>query len=200
MKTFHSFTALLVLTGLVVGFSTEVQAQRGWKPQTKGAVIGGVAGGAAGAIINKRNRVVGGVIGGVVGGAAGYAIGKHKDNKNKEAARVAAAERAREAAAEREREAAIARREQEREAAAAERDRAVAAAVERERALHAKANTPVRTVAAVQPTPSPATATSPVPAMLAANTLALDAPFLPNPTYGDQNTAYPTSEYRRKSW
>ncbi|GAB3997652.1 hypothetical protein GCM10028807_43230 [Spirosoma daeguense] len=186
MKTFHSFAVLLVLTGFLIGFSTEVQAQRSWSPQAKGAVIGGVAGGAAGAIINKRNRAVGGLIGGAVGGAAGYAIGKHKDNKNKEAARIAAAR----AAAERER-----------VAAAAERERAVATAVERERALHAKANPSVRSVAAAQATPALAPATtSTVPTMLAASTNAVDNSFLLNPTFGDHNTAYPSSEYRRKSW
>jgi len=68
-------------------------------PQARGAVIGTVAGGAAGAVINKRNRVVGGVIGGVLGGATGYAIGKHKDNKNKAAARAAAERAAAERAA-----------------------------------------------------------------------------------------------------
>ncbi len=45
----------------------------------KGAVIGGVAGAAAGAIIGKNAK--GAIIGGVIGAAGGYIIGKKKDNK-----------------------------------------------------------------------------------------------------------------------
>jgi uncharacterized membrane protein YeaQ/YmgE (transglycosylase-associated protein family) len=45
-------------------------------------VIGGVAGAAGGAIINKQNRVVGAVIGGVVGAAGGYGIGRQMDKKD----------------------------------------------------------------------------------------------------------------------
>lgn len=57
-------------------------AKRGWSKAAKGAVIGGVGGAAAGAIINKRNRGAGAIIGGVLGGAAGYGIGRHKDKQD----------------------------------------------------------------------------------------------------------------------
>jgi hypothetical protein len=48
----------------------------------KGAVIGGVAGAAGGAILNKKNRVMGAVIGGVIGAAGGYGIGRGMDKKD----------------------------------------------------------------------------------------------------------------------
>ena len=92
MKKPAYFLALLVL--LTAIFSSNAQAQAKWSPQAKGAVIGGLGGAAAGAIIHKRNRAVGGIVGGVVGGGVGYAVGKRVDNKNKERARVAAANRA----------------------------------------------------------------------------------------------------------
>ncbi|HEX8329853.1 MAG TPA: YMGG-like glycine zipper-containing protein [Hymenobacter sp.] len=95
MKKLPYILSLLVL--LSAFFSTpSVQAQdrKGWSPQAKGAVIGGLGGAAAGAIINKRNRPVGGIVGGVAGGAIGYGVGKHIDNKQKERARIAAANRA----------------------------------------------------------------------------------------------------------
>lgn len=56
--------------------------KKGWSKAAKGAVIGGVAGAAGGAIINKKNRVVGAVIGGVVGAAGGYGIGRTMDKKD----------------------------------------------------------------------------------------------------------------------
>jgi hypothetical protein len=59
-----------------------VQQKRGWSAKAKGAVIGTATGAAAGAIINKRNRVAGGVIGGVLGAAAGTGIGAVIDRKN----------------------------------------------------------------------------------------------------------------------
>jgi Glycine zipper len=56
--------------------------KRGWSKGAKGAVIGGVGGAAAGAIINKRNRGAGAIIGGVLGAGAGYGIGHGKDKKD----------------------------------------------------------------------------------------------------------------------
>ena len=56
--------------------------KKGWSSKAKGAVIGGVAGAAAGAIINKRQRVVGGVVGSVLGAGAGLGIGAILDKKN----------------------------------------------------------------------------------------------------------------------
>jgi hypothetical protein len=58
------------------------QQKKGWSSKAKGAVIGGVAGAAAGAIINKNQRVVGGVIGSVLGAGAGLGIGAILDKKN----------------------------------------------------------------------------------------------------------------------
>ena len=50
--------------------------------KVKGAIIGGVTGAAAGAVINKKNRKAGGVVGGILGAATGYGIGRHKDKKD----------------------------------------------------------------------------------------------------------------------
>jgi hypothetical protein len=57
-------------------------AKKGWSKTAKGAVIGGVTGAAAGAIINKKNRGAGAVIGGVVGAGAGAIIGNAQDKKD----------------------------------------------------------------------------------------------------------------------
>ncbi len=59
-----------------------VQKKRGWSAKAKGAVIGGAAGAASGAVINKRNRAGGAVIGGVLGAAAGTGVGAVIDRKN----------------------------------------------------------------------------------------------------------------------
>ena len=48
----------------------------------KGAIIGGVAGAAGGAIINKKNRAAGAVIGGVLGAGTGAVIGRRMDKKD----------------------------------------------------------------------------------------------------------------------
>lgn len=56
--------------------------KKGWSKAAKGAVIGGVTGAAAGAIINKKNRGAGAVIGGAVGAGVGYGIGRAKDKKD----------------------------------------------------------------------------------------------------------------------
>ena len=59
-----------------------MEKKEGWSKAAKGAVIGGVAGAAGGAILNKKNRVLGAVIGGVVGAAGGYGIGRGMDKKD----------------------------------------------------------------------------------------------------------------------
>jgi hypothetical protein len=64
------------------GSSGTAYRKRGWSSAAKGAVIGGVAGAAGGAIINKRNRTVGGIVGGILGAGVGYGIGRGIDNKN----------------------------------------------------------------------------------------------------------------------
>ncbi|WP_210521092.1 hypothetical protein [Hymenobacter terricola] len=163
--------ALLVLLSTV--FGTE-RAQAQWSPQAKGAVIGGLGGAAAGALINKRNRAVGGVVGGVAGGAIGYGVGKHIDNKKKQRA-AAAAERqavaAREAAYRRE----IAQAHREHREAVVARSQSTAVPV----------NSLTATTASTYNAPMPA---------------ASNAAFLPNDSNGDASKPYSTSEYRRKSW
>jgi hypothetical protein len=62
--------------------SSGTARNRGWSSAAKGAVIGGVAGAAGGAVINKKNRAAGAVIGGVIGAAGGYGIGRSIDKKN----------------------------------------------------------------------------------------------------------------------
>lgn len=64
------------------GETVKTEKKEGWSKAAKGAVIGGVAGAAGGAVINKKNRVLGGVIGGVVGAAGGYGIGRTMDRKD----------------------------------------------------------------------------------------------------------------------
>lgn len=64
------------------GSSGTVSRKKGWSSAAKGAVIGGVAGAAGGAIINKRNRAVGGVVGGILGAGVGYGIGRGIDKRN----------------------------------------------------------------------------------------------------------------------
>lgn len=184
MKTIRYSVILVLLAILTAGQS--VQAQRSWGPQTKGTVIGAGVGAAAGAIINKRNRAVGGVIGGVAGGAAGYAIGKRIDNKNKERARVAAAERA---AAERE---LAAKRAAEQEATDVE-SRPELASGAMNRTYTASAPAPYQRAKATQPTDENSAKAILTPYVLSTG-------FLPNDTYGDPNTPYSTSEIRRKSW
>lgn len=193
MKKTGLILSLFLLITLT--FCQSAQAQRRWSPQTKDATIGAGIGGAAGAIINKRNRVVGGVIGGVLGGATGYAIGKHKDNVNKEAARVAAAREAeRRAAAERE---AVAERK-----AAAEREaRATATA-----AANVPKPKPAETQTAVlSAAPTAPVVASPTPPVMTYSTAVSLSPqlhtyYLPNLSFGDASTPYGQSKYRRKSW
>lgn len=64
------------------GETAQVEKKEGWSKAAKGAVIGGVAGAAGGAVINKKNRVAGAVIGGVIGAAGGYGIGRTMDKKD----------------------------------------------------------------------------------------------------------------------
>lgn len=176
MKKVNLIFSLIFIITIVLSQGVEAQTRKPWSPQAKGTVIGAGTGAAAGAIIHKRNRVVGGVVGGVAGGATGYAIGKHKDNKNKEAARVAAANRA---AANR----------------AAEARTASARSKETKKET-VVANTPAQKVTAngLQPTAGTMAYN--------ANNLApgLGSAYLPNNHYGDTSKPYHTSELRRKSW
>jgi hypothetical protein len=112
-------------------------------------------------------------VGGVVGGAAGYGIGKHIDNKQKERARIAAANRA---AANR---------------AAANRAAANRAAVAR--------NTNARRNAAVA-VPANSLVAAPAAVAYDEQATAINSAYLPNNANGDPSHPYATSEYRRKSW
>ena len=66
------------------GYSTASTPARRAKVSkaAKGAVIGGVVGAGAGAVINKKNRGVGAVIGGVIGAAGGYGVGRGMDKRD----------------------------------------------------------------------------------------------------------------------
>jgi hypothetical protein len=57
-------------------------AKKGWSNKAKGAVIGGVIGAGAGAVISKDKKVQGAIIGGVLGAAGGYGVGAILDKKN----------------------------------------------------------------------------------------------------------------------
>ena len=206
MKTIQAGISLIIVLTFV--FTSSAQEKRRWSPQAKGTAIGVGAGTAAGAIINKRNRVVGGVIGGIAGGAAGYGLGKGVDNRRKTNARIAAVEREaaenRREVAENRREAAEARREAQlaRQEAAAAANKPVPAA---SRAVVAQRK------AAPKPAAMDAVASSGFGAALAATAFSAqtvsdpytsngNALFLLNDSYGDPASAYPTSEIRRKSW
>ena len=167
--------SLIVLLSTVFGNATPARAQ--WSPQAKGAVIGGLGGAAAGALINKRNRAVGGIVGGVAGGAIGYGVGKHIDNKRKQRAAAAAERRA------------VAYREANyRRELALARNRQTTTTTRTTQAALVPANSLMASnamVGGMQPVAVPA---------------ASNAAYLPNTSYGDASHPYGTSEYRRKSW
>lgn len=70
-------------TGNTTSTVPQVEKKKGWNKATTGAVIGGAAGAAGGAIISKK-KGVGAVVGAVVGAASGYIIGKDMDKKDKQ--------------------------------------------------------------------------------------------------------------------
>ncbi|SHJ12719.1 Glycine zipper 2TM domain-containing protein [Hymenobacter daecheongensis DSM 21074] len=181
MKKFSWILALVMIFTAVFGDVAQAQERKKWSPQAKGTLIGGLGGAAAGALIHKRNRAVGGVVGGVAGAGVGYAIGKRTDNRRKEAARLAAIERAaaNRAANERAERAALARR-----VAAAERKAELAQAKQQQQ----------------YPMMANGFAATTTPMMLTASNGPVAAGYLPNESYGDRNSAYGTSEVRRKSW
>ena len=55
--------------------------KKGWSAAAKDGTIGGAAGAAAGALLDKNNRWVGAGIGAVLGAGAGYLIGRARDRK-----------------------------------------------------------------------------------------------------------------------
>ncbi|WBO84834.1 glycine zipper 2TM domain-containing protein [Hymenobacter yonginensis] len=143
----------------------------------KGAIIGGLGGAAAGALINKKNRVVGGAVGGAAGGGLGYVIGRNADNKRRaEAARVAAARRAE-----------------------ANRAAAYRAGIAKGNAT-ARANNNNAMAATAAAAAAPSMMNSLAPAASSPSAFAMSTGYLPNESYGNRNAAYPSSEVRRKSW
>lgn len=58
------------------------EKKKGWSNKAKGAVIGGVVGAGAGAVISKEKKVQGAIIGGILGAAGGYGVGAILDKKN----------------------------------------------------------------------------------------------------------------------
>lgn len=175
MKTTHNKLILMMLAVLLAGHSIEAQILKSWSPQAKGTAIGVGTGATAGAIINKRNRLVGGVIGGVVGGAAGYAIGKHIDNKRKKADWEMAGRRA------------------------AERPLAASTG----KAPSITKRTPVATTPAAPATKPVFSAVQTVQTPEVENNPALyilNQGYLPNPFYGNHSAPYGMTEYRQKSW
>lgn len=60
--------------------TTASTQKKGMSKAAQGAIIGGVGGAVAGAVIGKSGK--GAVIGGVVGAAGGYIIGRGKDKKS----------------------------------------------------------------------------------------------------------------------
>lgn len=54
-----------------------------WSDPAKGAVIGGAAGAATGAIVDRKHRAAGAVLGGLIGAGAGTATGVIIDNRKK---------------------------------------------------------------------------------------------------------------------
>lgn len=65
----------------VIPTATPAPEKKGWSNKAKGAVIGGVVGAGAGAVISKEKKAQGAIIGGVVGAAAGYGVGAILDKK-----------------------------------------------------------------------------------------------------------------------
>ena len=176
MKINQRLIALALLAAFFVSsFANAQSTPRKWTPEAKGVAIGAGAGGVAGAIINKRNRQLGAGVGLAVGAAVGYGVGKVIDNRHKRAAAAAQAAEQREYAA--------------RTAPAYHTEKQHRAGFAGHRAAIPVAATHAALVA-------PAVAEAEVPAM----PVLTKNGYLLNTAYGDPNSAYPNSEYRRKSW
>lgn len=176
MKTNQRLIALALLAAFFINsFANAQTTRRKWNPEAKGVAIGAGVGGVAGAIINKRDRKVGAGVGLAVGAAAGYGIGKVIDNRHKKAAAAAQAAEQREYAAR------------------------TAPAYHTEKVSHGVSHhvaSPVAAVATRNALVAPAVAEAEVPA----TPILTKNGYLLNTAYGDLNSAYPNSEYRRKSW
>ncbi|MEZ0611561.1 hypothetical protein ACAW74_23825 [Fibrella sp. WM1] len=183
MKTNQRFVALALLAAFMTSSFANAQEnqsifKRKWNPEAKGTAIGAGVGGVAGAIIHKRDRKVGAGVGLAVGAAAGYGVGKIISNKQKRAAAAARAAEQREYAA---------RTAPARQVSTGASSRSVA----RKATVPAAVAAPVvsqQALAETEMTPAEMTAS------LTRNG------YLLNTSFGEPNTAYPESEYRRKSW
>ena len=175
MKKVSSIFSLVLILSIALSsvlFAQTTTEGKKWSPQAKGAVIGGATGAAAGAIINKRNRVVGGAVGAVAGAGVGYGVGKIIDNKQK---KKAAEEQQRMA-------------ELNSVASASNTSynggRSYASSTTRHHSTKkstAKVTAPVEEVSAVQPA-------------------YMQMGWIPNEGPADPMVAYSNAEYKRKSW
>jgi hypothetical protein len=81
MKKLVKVLSIIILLFAFTISIASAQTHRKWSHRKKDAVIGTGAGAATGAIIS-HDKSKGAIIGGVVGGAAGYLHGRHKDKQN----------------------------------------------------------------------------------------------------------------------
>ncbi|MBO0935044.1 hypothetical protein J2I47_00655 [Fibrella sp. HMF5335] len=179
MKTNQRLIALALLLAFISNSLVNAQSvlKRKWNPEAKGVAIGAGAGGLAGALIHKRDRKVGAGVGLAVGAAVGYGVGKVIDNRHKRAAAAAQAAEQREYAAR----------------------TAPAYHTEGRSRSHSVAHRAAAPVAAAA-TRNALAAPTVAEAEVAETPVLTKNGYLLNTAYGDPNSAYPNSEYRRKSW
>ena len=68
--------------GTMTSETSQAAKKEGLSKAAKGAIIGGVGGAVAGAVINKKNRTAGAVVGAVIGAGGGYVLGRQQDKKD----------------------------------------------------------------------------------------------------------------------
>ncbi len=182
-KVTYIFSLALILSMFL---SSVLQAQDAPKkkmsPVLKGGIIGAGTGAAAGAIINKKNRVAGGIVGAAVGGAVGAGVGKVVDNKQKKKAAE----------------------EQQR----MEQIEQVAVANAPAPVYTPTANTSTRTYASTARKKTTYKAKRSTPKVVApveeevyaVQPAYMQMGWIPNDGEGDPMVAYSRSEYKRKSW
>jgi hypothetical protein len=81
-KVSHAYTQSGEYTTGSSNAAKTPQKPKGLSKAAKGAIIGGVVGAGAGAIIDKKKPVRGAVIGGATGAGVGYTIGRDGDRKS----------------------------------------------------------------------------------------------------------------------
>jgi hypothetical protein len=82
-RTAATTVSLVLATSITLAPLVGCENLPGGKKE-QGAVIGGVAGAAAGALIGKKNRGVGALIGGLLGAGGGYLIGANQEKIDKD--------------------------------------------------------------------------------------------------------------------